>query len=97
LQSNAATTDSKSPDIEILEAQKEIILQELDGGPRSPPLDRIASSSPVPGTPCTPEPSLGRSMSLAMGTPLIKSASPFEKLPSAHSFSEVMVLSFIDV
>jgi hypothetical protein len=73
--------------------QKDIILKELGGGSSATPASPPREEQPVPpglqSPPRTPEVSLGRSMSLCVGTPLMKSASPYEKLPTATSFSVV--------
>jgi hypothetical protein len=83
---------SNSPDIEVLEMQKDIILKELGGESSATPASPPRDEEPAPPgllSPKTPEVSRGRSMSLCVGTPLMKSASPYEKLPTAHSFSVV--------
>ncbi|XP_059484325.1 zinc finger CCHC domain-containing protein 8 homolog [Neocloeon triangulifer] len=81
-----------SPDLEILEANKLMILDELNVGvvkdqsPPKSPEPNIDNS--VVSVCATPEPSIGRSMSTALGTPVVESWTPFEKLPTAEKFSQ---------
>lgn len=89
-ESGACSQDSsraQSPDLACLEAQKQKLLIELESSGSS---SLSATPSRTPATPVTstPETTLGRSKSLAMGTPIIKSASPFGNLPSAEMFSK---------
>ncbi|XP_065345414.1 zinc finger CCHC domain-containing protein 8 homolog isoform X2 [Cloeon dipterum] len=81
------TQNPSSPDIELLEASKQQILEELgednDASPKSP--EKAGTENLVCAT---PETSLGRSMSSALGTPIVDSSTPYEKLPTAEKFSQ---------
>lgn len=79
--SSLSSPRAQSPSLSDLEAKKRQLLAELeDGGSSS---DNPSSLKNTPSTP-----NIGRVKSVSFGTPILKSASPFERLPSSEKFSK---------
>ncbi|GLG98420.1 hypothetical protein R5R35_013835 [Gryllus longicercus] len=79
--SSLSSPRAQSPSLSDLEAKKRQLLAELeDGGSSS---DNNLTQKATPTTP-----NLGRVKSVSLGTPILKSASPFSRLPEPEKFSK---------
>ncbi|XP_069671719.1 zinc finger CCHC domain-containing protein 8 homolog isoform X1 [Periplaneta americana] len=82
-QSVMSSPRAQSPSLSDLETRKQLLLAELeDGGSSSDTQKGLPAVTPGPSTP-----NLGKVKSVSFGTPILQSASPYSRLPTAEQFS----------